>query len=51
MEAFTSVLDQILRLLQMPLNVYGFSFSFWDIMLFSIVAYAILRFIGSVMYD
>lgn len=51
METFTSVLAQILRLYQMPMNIYGFTFSFWDVTMFAIIATTIMRFIGRVLYD
>lgn len=51
MSNFTAYLQQILNFLQIKMNVFGFIFSFWDIMLFVIVSTLIFRFIGEVMYD
>ena len=39
---------KILDFFQMPMDVFGFSFSFWDIILFSILAALAIRIIGGI---
>lgn len=39
----------ILRFFQLPMTIYGFTFSFWDIFLFTIVVFILARFIGGVL--
>ena len=51
MDFFLMYFSGILDLFKMPLTVYGFSFSFWDVFLFTAAASIVLRFIGRVMYD
>lgn len=51
MEAFLAYFSGILDLFKMPFTVYGFTFSFWDIFLFTTAAGIVLSFIGRVMYD
>ena len=51
MESFLTYFSGILDLFKMSFTVYGFTFSFWDIFLFTTAASIVLRFIGRVMYD
>ena len=51
MDFFMEYFAGILSLFKMPLTIYGFTFSFWDIFLFTCAASIVLRFIGRVMYD
>lgn len=46
MEDFEKILESVIKLLTIEFNVYGFSISFWQIFLFSIVA----GFVGSALY-
>lgn len=41
MEFFLSVLSAAYNLLNMDLNLFGFSFSYWDVLLWSIIAIVI----------
>ena len=51
MDAFISIFLLIWDMFKIPLNVYGFTFSFWDVFLFTVAASIILRFIGGILYD
>lgn len=51
MEVFITYFSGILELFKTPIYVYGFTFSFWDIYLFTLAACIVLRFIGLIMYD
>lgn len=37
--------DEVLKFFKMPMTVYGFTFSFWDIALWGCVAYIAIRII------
>lgn len=37
--------EEVLKLFKMPMTVYGFTFSFWDIALWGCVAYIAIRII------
>lgn len=43
-------LDCIVNGLKIPMTIFGFTFSFWDIMWFSAIASILIRFIGKVIY-
>lgn len=52
MAVLISFFAAILEFFKMPLNVYGFTFSFWDIILYTALAGILLRFIvGVFFYD
>ncbi len=42
---FLTIMNGILGLFKMPINIYGFQFSLWDVMLIGILAGVLLRFI------
>lgn len=46
MEIFVRYFAVITQGLQMPFTVYGFTFSFWDLMIFSVVASIVAGFVG-----
>lgn len=48
MEYLLSFLAGVHSLFTIPLNVYGFVFSFWDVFIFSVVGTLIFKFIGGV---
>lgn len=50
MSGFISILESMWNLLTLPMNIYGFTFSFWDIAIFSTAACIIVRFIGYLIY-
>lgn len=49
MDIFTSYFAVIIEGLQMPFTVYGFTFSFWDLIIFSIIVSILARFVGRLM--
>lgn len=51
MDFFMQYFAGILQLFKTPLTIYGFTFSFWDVFLFTAAASIVLRFIGRIMYD
>lgn len=42
---FLAIMNGILSLFRMPINVYGFQFSMWDVMIVGALAGILLRFI------
>lgn len=51
MEIIGEFFQLIIKFFQIPITVYGFTFSFWDVFLFTIVVSIIAYFIGGVLYD
>lgn len=45
MDSFLSVFQAAIELFQRPMNIYGFTFSFWEIMIFSVVAGLAIKFV------
>ena len=43
MEYFLHFFEVVLDFFKMPMTVYGFTFSFWDIILWGCVAYIAIR--------
>lgn len=46
MEAFLAMMSGIVSCMQTPMNIWGFTFSFWDVFLFSMISSVIFGFIG-----
>lgn len=46
MQDLLSFLGKIYELFNMPMNIYGFVFSFWDIIMFTLVFGVLLGFVG-----
>ena len=46
MEVLQSWLSSVLDVFQVPITIFGFTFSFWDVFLWSIVAGLVLTFLG-----
>lgn len=46
MEDFKVLIDTVVWLLQLEMTIWGFTFSFWHIMLFGLVTFIILWFLG-----
>lgn len=46
METFGAVINAVVGLFQMPLTLYGFTFSFWEVFLFTIVVGIIAFILG-----
>ena len=42
---------QIYNLFQIEMTVFGFTFSFWDVFMFSLVAGVIFSFLGGVLHE
>lgn len=51
MEDIAALLSSTYRIFNIPLNLYGFSFSFWEVFLFGAVACIIGRIIMEVFLD
>lgn len=51
MEDIAALFSYTLRIFSLPLNFYGFSFSFWEVFLFGAVACIIGRIIAEVFLD
>ena len=49
MEVLVSFFAVIIEGFQMPFTVYGFTFSFWDLMIFSVVMSVLVGFVGRVL--
>lgn len=49
MEVFTQYFAVIIEGFQIPFTVYGFTFSFFDLIIFSVVASILAGFIGRLM--
>ena len=50
MDSFLSALRVIMDGFDIPMTIYGFTFSFWDIMIFSVVVSILAYFIGRLIY-
>ena len=48
METIASFLSVIVQGMSIPMNIYGFTFSFWDIFLWSIIAGVVVWIVGRV---
>lgn len=48
MQDFLNVMNIGLQFLKMPITLYGFTFSFWNIILWSLVVVIALGFVGAV---
>ena len=48
---FVSFMASVYDIFNIPLNVYGFVFSFWDVLVFSMVGGVVFKFIGGVFYE
>ena len=46
MEDFAVLIQTVLWLLQLEFPIWGFTFSFWQIMLFGLVVFIIIWFLG-----
>ena len=46
MEDFKALVDTVIGLLQLKMTIWGFTFSFWNILLFGLVTSIILWFLG-----
>lgn len=46
MEALANLLSNTLSLFQIPINIWGFSFSFWQVFLFTCIASIVCWFLG-----
>lgn len=51
MENLVSFLGMIYNLFNLKMNVYGFEFSFWDIIMFTLIIGVIFAFIRRMFYD
>lgn len=47
---FTDVMAKIADFLQIKMNIYGFQFSFWDFMLWSMIASLIVRVVRELLF-
>lgn len=46
MDIFVKYFSVLTRGLQMPFTVYGFTFSFWDLIVFSVIVSILAGFVG-----
>ncbi len=46
MSDFEAMISATLNLFKLEFTIYGFTFSFWNVLLFAVVAGLVLRFIG-----
>lgn len=46
MDAFFAMMSGIIDCMQIPMNIWGFTFSLWDVFMFSMVSTVIFGFIG-----
>lgn len=51
METLQAWLSAVLGIFRVPFTLYGFTFSFWDVFLWSLVASVIIAFIGGTFND
>lgn len=51
MEFFLSLMAEVYTLLNYPITVWGFTFSFWGIGIFSALAIILVRFVVGVIRD
>ena len=47
MGIFTLYFQKIFELFQLEMNIYGFVFSFWDIFMWTLIAYLLISFISA----
>ncbi len=50
MELFSAMLSAALQIFSLPLDLFGFSFSFWEVFLFGAVVCIIGRFLAEVFF-
>ena len=48
MSYFVNFMDIIIRFMRTPILVYGYSFSFFDVFLFSIIGYLVFCMVGGI---
>lgn len=48
MEVFQTWFSAVLGVFQVPFTLYGFTFSLWDVFLWSLVAGLVIAFLGGV---
>lgn len=46
MDAFFQLMSGIVSCMQVPMEIWGFSFSLWDVFLFSMISTVVFGFIG-----
>ena len=46
METLTSFFGMVIDLFKIPMTIYGFTFSFWDVLIFSLFASLVCFLIG-----
>lgn len=51
MQVLLDFLGQIYELFNIPMNIYGFTFSFWDVMMFSLIVGVIFGFVRHMFYE
>lgn len=51
MEFFLQLMSMVYNMFNIPMNVYGFEFSLWQVMMFSIVVALVFGFVGKVFRD
>lgn len=51
MENVKAMFDATLAVFKIPITIYGFTFSFWNVFLFVIVGGMVLAFIGRLFND
>lgn len=51
MDVFFAVMSNVFEFFTMPMTVYGFTFSWWDIILWSLLASVVFSFIGRLFVD
>lgn len=51
MEYFLALMAQVYELLNMKMDIYGFTFSFWDIIMFGLIVTALFGFVRHMFYE
>ncbi len=51
LEGFLGVLSGVFDLLNMKMNIYGFVFSFWDVIMFVLILTLLFSFVRRTFYD
>ena len=51
MSDFIAVMNSILQLFKIEINIYGFSFSLWNVLIVSVLGTILLNFISGVIND
>ena len=46
MDAFLAMMSGIVSCMQIPMDIWGFTFSLWDVFMFSMISAVIFGFIG-----